>query len=391
MEFIKEDYIMKRWGETPDGEIYTFSNIEGINLPFQVYIPYNVKDNPDLILGMKTPPEFNTKTLEEAIEINYNTGINPLLRMLSYGNNNVCLIPNIPRTVGLQTSYLSYYIYHNDFSLVDEAREKGKTIFSKEDVNKFIDLDKQVAKMIDFTVEYLHGMGINVDDKVIGCGYSAAAKFVIGFSALHTDKVKAIVAGGTGGNHIIPDKNANLTFPLGVSDIDFNEEEFKNIKQFYFIGDNDYNDLTMYLPKYEENPNRQPGESPFLKDFIGNNIAKRNDGLKGYHEEERHDKKVLIPDYIPFDKIEFDLDENGDYQVAFKGYYTKEQIDYIVNNLGNNIQIRYDKMKDLYLNTYHVDALFNRYKGDHETVFDDSRLYEDVNNFINELNNTKSR
>ena len=46
-------------------------------------------------------------------------------------------------------------------------------------------------------------------------------------------------------------------------------------------------------------------------------------------------------------------------------------------------------MSDLYVNKYHVNASFNKYKGDHVTVFDDDRLFDDVRNFYSDLNVNK--
>ena len=381
MEIKQEEYIMKRWErEVKDGILYTFTDIDGINFPFQLYIPFKLSDKPDIVLAMRTPREQNNLSFDDALKECALSAPNPLGRLLSYGLGNICLMPVIPRVGGIQSSYLAYYTYHNDFDKAFSNIEKGRIKFTKEDVLKFTDLDKQIYMMIQTTMDYLKTKGINVDNKVIASGYSAAAKFVTHFAALHTDIVKAIVAGGTGGNHIIPDKSLDLLFPLGVSDIpNFDEDAFKKIQKFYFVGDNDYNDLTCYLPKYEEDE-----EGNYLRDFIGNRITKRNDSLKGYHEEERDGKVVLIPDYVPFDKIDFDLDKDGNYQLAYTGYYTLEQVTYIINNIGDNVQTRFDKMKEIY-NDLGVNGVFKKYPGDHATVFDNQELYTDVESFINNI------
>ena len=401
MKITEKEYTMKRGGnlDIPDGIIYVFEEIDGCNFPFQLYIPNKINENPDVIVASRTPRLKSKLNFEEIVSdaaYSYNpnrkefipNGPNPIGRLLSYNLGNICLMPVIPRAIGIEAPYLSYKVYNNIFDEAYDAIDKKESRITKDDVEKFRDLHLQVEKMIKIAIKYLKEKKINVNERVIMTGFSAAAKFSIFFSALHPSLVKGIIAGGTGGNNIIPDKNLNLTYPLGVSDIqNFDFESFSQIPQFYFIGDTDYNDLTKFKTNYELLPEeeREENKSPYVKDVCGNKIPKRNDGIKAYHDEERNGKIVHIQEDIPFDKLDFDLDENGDYQLAFDGgYYTLEQVKYIIENIGHNPQIRFDKMK-LYYDELGFNSIFKKYHGDHNSVFENDNLYEDITNFYNSL------
>ena len=92
---------------------------------------------------------------------------------------------------------------------------------------------------------------------------------------------------------------------------------------------------------------------------------------------------------IPFDKLDFELDENGNYQMAYPGYYTLEQIEYIVKNIGTNPQIRVDNIKNIY-EDLGVKAVFKKYPGDHLTVFSNKELFMDVIDFCSHLSINKT-
>ena len=385
MKIDKSRFVMKRRGmeDDYDGDLYYFSDLEeyNINFPFQLYIPDKMNSNPDLVMAIRTPSTSFSETFDEAIELAKNGGFNPAIRVLTYRLGNICLMPVIPRTRGIYSSYLGYNMYNNYFDTAYKLSDNKEINFTREDIDKFRDLHIQVYNMIKIAQDYIKkDLAIDIDDKIIITGYSASAKFAQFFSALHLDVVKAIIAGGTGGNHLLFDDS--LSYPLGVKDIpDFDKEKFKRIKQFYYMGDNDYNDSTKFKTNFEQE--MVNGELDVVRDVHGNAIIKRNDGIKSYHDEIREGSTVHVPEDIPFDKIDFVLDENGDYQLGYAedGMYTLEQVIYIVNNLGYNTQIRFDKMKEIYQKEG-VNAIFNKYRGDHQTVYDDERLFDDILVFL---------
>ena len=97
-----------------------------------------------------------------------------------------------------------------------------------------------------------------------------------------------------------------------------------------------------------------------------------------------------IQEDIPFDKLDFELDENGEYQMAYDGgYYTLEQVKYIVKNIGSNPQVRFDKMKQYY-DELGINSIFKKYPGDHQSVFNNEEIFEDIEKFYDSIHNSKN-
>lgn len=390
--YLKEIYDFNM-SPNSSGTMYYFKNLEelGINFPCHLYIPNNINENSEMIVAMRTPRYNSRDSLKGTLEKLRWTGPGPIARKL-VEEGHICLVPDIPRFYGIDANYLGYNVYHNNFEKAYDYMNNNNVRYTKEDLDKYKDIHMQVYNIIKFAQEYLrNNINIDIDDKVIMVGYSASSKFCNFFSALHSDIVSTIIAGGNGGNMIIPDPNLDLTYPLGVSDIKtFNEEEFKNIKQFYYIGSEDYNDSATFECEYE----RKEEDGPYLKDFMGNTIIKRNDGIKAYHEEinPKNGLKEIIPDFVPFDKRKFLLDENGDYMAAYSmdGYFTLDQLKYINFNIGSDTQTRFNKMIEIYDNLG-VNAIFKHYPGDHATVFDNEDLFTDISDFVNANNLNKTR
>ena len=263
------------------------------------------------------------------------------------------LTPLFPRVRGFYTHYLTSKVYNNDVSDLIKINEEWKDYgyLSKEEIiiikEKLVDLPKQLANMLDNAKDVLTVLGINIDSKVILEGYSASAKFANLFTALHPEKVKACVAGGTSGNIILPMKQLEgqeLKFPLGIADVkDFDLESFAKIPQFYFIGDQDNND---------------PAEV----------------------------KEIVDGKYIP----------------EYPDCYTTHETTQIHTLLGKTVQERFEKTKEYY-EQYGINAKFKKYYGDHVHVIflqyiktGKYIVHEKVKSFIkkvlkNEKTKTKSK
>ena len=341
-----------------EGKIIEFDSIpeKNIYLPFQLYIPNNIKTKVDLIVTIRTPyVSFDTfdRALENAKyeEINGKKYLMILkyVKLLSQKYKLPVLIPIIPRCPGLDTYYYGYRMFHNDFEVPIRLNEIGFSKFTKEDLNNFKNLDAQISSMIDFSKDYLKSKKVDVDDKVIFTGYSSGSKFANFYSILNPKKVKMIIAGGTGGLLLNLIKNYNdfiFDYPIGINDLDFDLENFRKIKQFYYIGLDDTNDPVYPKMKYKKDKN---GKKQIVYDNDGN--------------------------------IEFDLDENGNYK--FKddnGSYTDYQVNAIIKSLGFNIQKRFDFNKKNYLENG-IECVFKKYPGDHNTVSKNESLYSDVEEF----------
>ena len=146
-------------------------------------------------------------------------------------------------------------------------------------------------------------------------GYSAGSKFANCFTALHPEMVKACISGGTSGLGILPISQLNgetLNFPLGVANVpNFNAEAFKSIPQYYYIGNQDYNDPAMVSDKSKE--------------------------------------------------------DQGELQPRYKENYTPHEITQIQTQLGKNPQERFDNNQRMYAQLG-VNAKFEKFNGDHSSV-----------------------
>lgn len=320
-------------------KIIKFENInDKIKLPFLLCIPKTMKNECSLMLNGITPDIKTTKidkdgneiygdcsysnSLEEALNVGTNMYFSPLYKKISLEYGNPILIPIIPRCMALYTGFLGYDVYHENFEKAIQGYKEGWSGFNENDLEKFRNLDKQICYMIDYSINYLKEFGMQMDDKVVATGYSASSKFVNYFSALHPEKVKMIIGGATGGLCIIP--NLQYDYPLGFKDIGKEKLKlFKEIPQFYYIGDDDQNDPS------------KPA-------------------------------------------LDFKKDEYGNYRLRDGGYYSLEQTHIIHDKISSDVQKRFDINQELYY-SLGVNCLFKKYKGDHQ--INDEQLEFDMFDF----------
>ena len=116
-------------------------------------------------------------------------------------------------------------------------------------------VDRQYANMIKSAKKLLAKLGFKVNDKIIMTGFSASSKFALRFALLYPELVSTVIAGGMSAVPCLPIKEFKgeiLNYPLGVNDYQelmqkpFDEEEYKKVKQFLFMGDLDVNDPVKY-------------------------------------------------------------------------------------------------------------------------------------------------
>lgn len=370
------DYNMSRKpGIESDGKLYEFGPFPelGIHFPFQVYIPDNMRNNCDLIVTGRTPGEHNNETLEENIELAKAMNFSYISRGLSFKYGNPMLLPVFPRCYGIQTTSLGYLLHHNDYHEAIDWIEQGWLNFSKEELRRFDNLDEQLLHMIDYTLQFIKKEGYAVDERVVINGYSAASKLASRFSMLHPTRIKAVFAGGFGGLTFLPQEEYNgwnLTYPLGIGDVpNFDLEEFKKIKQYYYIGNEDYNDSSLPHCKMQIDHFDDDGNPIYAKDQDGNKIPLKDE----------EGNLILI------------LDENGNMTAEYgEAYYSNYQINAINKGISDDVQERFDIMKNVY-ESLGVDATFVKYPGNHITVNDNDSLYDNVFEFYekNILNKDK--
>ena len=169
-----------------------------------------------------------------------------------------------------------------------------------------------------------------------------------------------VIGGGCGGRLIIPKDEVNgekLTYPVGVSNINFNLEEFAKIHHFYYLGSEDKS-MGPATPKFE-----------VAIDYIDDN------GIVHYKKDKFNN---VVPALNSDGTIKYLLDVDGNYQVLYHdGYYSKEQIN-IINRISQDSHELFDFIEKIYKDTG-ITCVFNRkYEGDHWSVISNSELINDI-------------
>ncbi len=345
-------------------------NQTGIEMSFLLYIPDGMNNESNLILNGITPGYGTHDALvndkkegtriygtysdayKEALNVAKNGYFEPNSKKLAINYNNPMLIPIIPRCMGLYTGYLGYDVYHEKYAKAITGYKEWWSRFSKEDLEKFRSLDVQIAKMIYYAIDYINkNYNLNLDYKVIATGYSASSKMVNLFTALHPDLVKMVIGGGTAGLTIIPTREYD--YPLGFRDLpEENLLLYKEIPQFYYIGDRDQTDPSRpkFVIKRDKDGNKVRDE------VTGNVVPEMEDG-----------------------KIKFITDENGEFILSDGGYYSLEQTHVIHDKLSSDVQVRFDINKRICEREGLNNTVMKKYKGNH--MINDERLERDIFDF----------
>jgi hypothetical protein len=124
------------------------------------------------------------------------------------------------------------------------------------DVHDLVRLDLQLVAMIDHAIEYLNQNGHGLQTtQVFLYGYSASGTFVDRFTALHPGRVKAVAAGATLDDMILPlaqYRGRNLIFPIGTHDYaaitgrQFCLEAHNRVARLIHMGENDTANVLPY-------------------------------------------------------------------------------------------------------------------------------------------------
>ncbi len=149
-------------------------------------------------------------------------------------------------------------------------------------------LDLQLISMVDDARQKLSSDGLQTDDKVLMWGFSASGMFVNRFCLLHPTRVLAATIGSPGGWAMLPIKSWNgqkLRYPIGIGDFkkavksDFDLEAVKQLKLYFFLGDQDTNDSVVYRDSYDKED-----EKLIFRNFGSNLITRWQTAEKIYKE-----------------------------------------------------------------------------------------------------------
>lgn len=319
--------------------VYSKNNL--IKFPYILYVPNKIAKNASLIVDIKTPNPMNgnindiiNTLLDEESSISYNPYM--LLKEFNYP----VMTPIIPRINGFYTTFLGSKIIKNDFTDILNK-------YNEEELELFKNIDLQVYYMIKEANDIL-----GISEKAIINGYSAGAKFATGFSILHPDIICCNFSGGTSGLSTLPTKEIlgiKLPFPIGINDINFDEVNYKKIKHFFYIAEDDYNNPALPLSEmsndYDESGNLKPIPNTYKKDMDG--------GLFPYYTE----------------------------------CYSKEEIN-IIDKIYGHENLKRFKINEKYYKDLGINSIHKIYKGNHSNIFKLNReeIIKEMINIINSIN-----
>lgn len=204
---------------------------EGFNFPYALFIPEGVDENTNLIVE-----GANTGESKNDIKIAINDVIDRCMDIMIIKANKETRFP-------ILTPCFPRIHTKEDGGIYTHMLTSASLNYKRFGLER---IDNQLVNMIKNAEKLLNEKGINIDPKVILDGFSASAKFVNRFALLHPEIVKLVIAGACSGTGILPLKEMNgekLLYPIGTGNIDEitenKQEDFKNIKQFYYMGTQD--------------------------------------------------------------------------------------------------------------------------------------------------------
>jgi hypothetical protein len=223
----------------------------GFNYPYLLFIPKNVnsdstiivegsntnKSETKIIMDVKSAKDIILKSVEDVKK--YFGNNHPIKRINEKTTNYPFLYPLFPRLVYKNQDIYNHMLSTNSMFIEDnDLKELG-----------IYRTDLQLIEMIKDARDRLENYGLNVEDKVIMYGFSAAAKFANRFTLLHPEIVKCTFAAALGGTITLPLREIdgeNLIWPVGIGNVkeitDEKLELYKQVPQFYFQGMLDKND-----------------------------------------------------------------------------------------------------------------------------------------------------
>lgn len=208
---------------------------KGFNFGYMLYLPNEI-ENGSIIFVKSANSGFKKGNLEDAKKAIFDSSLNTEDFAYTFSRE-YCfpvLRPLIPR------------ICKDSKSLYTHSLSSG-TYFTDDELFKNIDI--QLINMIKDAKERLELLDLLIDAKIIIEGFSAGGEFANRFTILHPNLVKLCIAGGTNGKLMLPIKELmgkKLIYPVGTHNIPYYSndylEEFKSVRQFYYLGSEDQND-----------------------------------------------------------------------------------------------------------------------------------------------------
>lgn len=221
---------------------------KGFAYPYYLYIPAALREESakNKTHGLLVIPN-NTGKGDDDLTVHEQNVKQKMLQIgFAFGGLNVpVLMPVFPRPA-------------TDWKIYTHALDRDSFLTEKAEYKRF---DLQLAAMIENVRERFAKENVQINEKVLLYGYSAAGMFVNRFAFLHPDKTKAVAIGSPGGWAIAPNekfKDKALRYPIGTGDFEMvtgkknDLKTLQNIQFFIFMGDKDDNDSLVFNDGYEE-------------------------------------------------------------------------------------------------------------------------------------------
>lgn len=243
-------FIVTGCSNTHKGELHFVepSKTNKFNFPYYLFVPNKLnKENMAFIVVEPNNTGFADDDLQKHIEKAERMATKDFYigRYVAGEFNYPLLVPIFPRS-------------KTNWEVYTHALDRDAML--QED-NNLERIDLQLISMIKDARALLNANGIDANEKILLTGFSASGTFANRFTLLHPEKVFAVAAGGLNGLLMLPEDSLNgreLNYPIGTNDFDsitgrdFQIELFKEIPQFYFMGELDENDAVPYSDAYGE-------------------------------------------------------------------------------------------------------------------------------------------
>ena len=191
---------------------------------------------------------------------------------------------------------------NQDGDLYTHSLDRDTLLLDKEDVEELgrgnlLRIDLQYKAIIEDALTQIENNGKEMDDKVIAAGFSASADFANRFTLIHPEIVKGVVAGFMTTLPLEEYDGEELRFPLGVADLpeladkEFNEEDYREVEQFLFLGADDDNDPVYYDDGWDIE------DSELYRELFGQEMQQRKAKIWELLKSEGYDKNIKFTLY----------------------------------------------------------------------------------------------
>ena len=236
----------------------TVNPSEGFNFPYYLFIPQGINLNKPVHLLVepcntgvsRTRKSLDRKTKALA-EASHATVIAKRLKA-------PLLVPVFPRPGSDQWLVpVSPKPDEDQWQAYTHALDRDTLLIRDGDLKR---IDLQLINMIAHAQRLLRHNNVKVNEKVFMNGFSASGTFTNRFAILHPTVVRAIATGGVNGIPTFPTErwdDVTMRYPVGIADvkgiadIEFDENAYKRVSQYIYMGALDDNDTVPYQDAYD--------------------------------------------------------------------------------------------------------------------------------------------